>query len=103
MKHKINKYVCMYTFRDTSLNRSLSRDIHTNYLEKKKKILNIIFSKHIFLFMLEGTNDQLWTRGRYCYLHMSTLMISKGGITASPRDSLCPVKCFQGTKGSQDP
>lgn len=30
MKHKINKYIYMYTLIDTSI----SRDIYTNYLKK---------------------------------------------------------------------
>lgn len=89
-------YVCIHSGTQVYL------EIFTQIIWKKKMILNIIFLKYIFLFMPEGTNDQLWTSGRYCYLHTSTLMISKAGITASPSDSL-PSEMFPRHQGKPGP
>ena len=60
------------------------------------------FLKYIFLFTLEGTNDQLWTSGRYHYLQISTLMISKGGITASPNDALSQWAAWNVSKAPRE-
>lgn len=95
MKQEINKYIRICTFTDTSPS--------TDRLWKSDRRHH--FLQHVFLILLQRTNEQLWPSVSYAYLHVSALMISKGDISASPSDPLCPWswgKGFQDPKQSQD-